>query len=59
MGKLLIFGGTTEARKLLERLGSGLEIIYCAATQYGAEIVNDLASDNIKILSGRLDADGM
>ena len=55
----MIFGGTTEARKLLERLGSGLEIIYCAATQYGAEIVNDLASNNIKILSGRLDADGM
>ncbi len=95
MGKLLIFGGTTEAREILERLITSLNsqassalrtfnvnnlnnlnsgnfgIIYCAATDYGAEVVKDLVDDkpsggeddnneeNVKILVGRLDADGM
>lgn len=81
MGKLLIFGGTTEAREIFARLVANLNlnlnknengIIYCAATEYGAEIVRDLINcdndknnnnnennKNIKIYASRLTTDGM
>ena len=53
-GRLLLFGGTTEARELLER---GLPAIYCAATDYGADLVRGLP--NVEARPGRLDAEGI
>ena len=34
--KLLLFGGTTEAREIAE---SGLPMVCCVATEYGAEVL--------------------
>lgn len=48
--KLLVFGGTTEARLLLER---GIPAICCVATDYGAKLVRDLR--NVDVRTGRLD----
>ena len=36
--KLLLFGGTTEAREIAE---SGLPMICCVATEYGAEVLHE------------------
>ena len=51
--RLLLFGGTTEAREILERVGG----LCCVATEYGAELVRDLP--NVEARVGRLDAAGM
>ena len=56
--KLLVFGGTYEARQLsmaLSRAGQEAEV--CTATRYGAELVADLA--HITVRQGRLDAKAM
>lgn len=53
-GRLLIFGGTTEARELMER---GLPAIYSAATEYGAELVK--RCPDAETIVGRLDRGGI
>ncbi|NLL37062.1 MAG: precorrin-6A reductase [Fretibacterium sp.] len=53
-GRLLIFGGTTEARELLAR---GLPALYSTATEYGAELAEGLPG--VEPQAGRLDASGM
>ncbi|MDC7277966.1 precorrin-6A reductase [Butyrivibrio fibrisolvens] len=58
MKKVIIFGGTTEGRKLAETLEAAeINCVYCVATEYGKEPVKE--SSYIKIHSGRLDAEGM
>ncbi|MBR5637765.1 MAG: precorrin-6A reductase [Pseudobutyrivibrio sp.] len=58
MKKVIIFGGTTEGRKLAEALEAvDVLCIYCVATEYGKEPVTE--SSHIKIHAGRMDADGM
>ena len=58
MKKVIIFGGTTEGRKLAETLEEAeIFCVYCVATEYGKEPVKE--SSYIKIHSGRLDAEGM
>lgn len=52
--KLLLFGGTTEARELAE---SGLPMICCVATEYGAEVLPDLPSLDVR--TGRMNAEEM
>jgi precorrin-2 dehydrogenase/sirohydrochlorin ferrochelatase/precorrin-6A/cobalt-precorrin-6A reductase len=54
MPRLLIFGGTTEAREILER---GIPALCCVATDYGAETVKHLPDAVVRV--GRLDAAGM
>jgi len=55
--KVLIFGGTTEGRKLSKALsGVGIDVTLSVATQYGQNIA---ASECAKICSGRLDEDSM
>ena len=54
MPRLLIFGGTTEARELLER---GIPAICCVATDYGAGMVKNLANVDVRV--GRLDEAGI
>ena len=58
MKKVIIFGGTTEGRKLAETLEAAeIFCVYCVATEYGKEPVQE--SSYIKLHAGRLDADGM
>lgn len=58
MKKVIIFGGTTEGRKLAETLeAAGVNCVYCVATEYGKEPVKE--STSIKVHSGRLDSEGM
>lgn len=52
--KLLLFGGTTEARETAE---SGLPMICCVATEYGAEVLHE--APGLEVRTGRLDAAGM
>ncbi|MCR4817660.1 MAG: precorrin-6A reductase, partial [Fretibacterium sp.] len=53
MSRLLLFGGTTEAREILEKVPA----LCCVATEYGAELVRDLPG--VEARAGRLDAEGM
>ncbi len=53
MYKLLIFGGTTEGRKLVEYLkNKNIKIHLCVATEYGESLIKE--NENIKISSKRL-----
>ena len=54
--EVLVFGGTVEGRKLVEWLSSlGVcDIVTCAATEYGGELVDGLA--RVTSLVGPLDA---
>lgn len=54
MSRVLVFGGTTEARKLLAR---GFPAICCVATAYGAKLLEGL--ENVDVRTGRLDKDGI
>ncbi|MEG1912148.1 MAG: precorrin-6A reductase [Cloacibacillus sp.] len=49
--RLLLFGGTTEARELTRY---GLPVIYCAASDYGAELVR--GAPGVEVKTGRMDA---
>ncbi len=48
---VLIFGGTSEARELLNY---SLPVLYSAATEYGAELASEAAG--AEIMTGRLDS---
>ena len=49
MKRVLLFGGTTEGRELAEKL----PVIYCAVSDYGAQLVKELPSVEVRV--GRLD----
>ena len=58
-GRLLLFGGTSEAREILAR---GIPALCCTATEYGAELAREsmegpASADTVR--AGRLDAGGM
>jgi len=53
-GRLLVFGGTAEARELLE---SGIPAIYSVTTDYGARLAENLG--NVKTIVGRMEAAAM
>ena len=58
MAKLLIFGGTTEGRRLCEACAArGIPALYCVATEDGARAVAGLAG--IAIRAERLDAEAI
>lgn len=52
--RLLIFGGTTEAREFLEL---GLPAICCVTTDYGARLLENI--ENVEVVVGRLKAEEM
>ncbi len=52
--KLLLFGGTTEAREIAE---SGLPMICCVATEYGAEVLHE--APGLDVRTGRMNAEEM
>ncbi len=51
---IILFGGTTEARRLLER---GLPALCCVATEYGAKLLEGLSNADVRV--GRLDQAAM
>lgn len=56
MCRLLIFGGTSEGRELAEFCADNkIDAYISVTTDYGAELLPE--SDNIKILTGRLDSE--
>ncbi len=56
--KLLIFGGTTEGRRLSHLLAQrGAQVTVSVATDYGKEEQGD--GDGVSVLTGRLDAEQM
>lgn len=56
--KILIFGGTTEGRRLAALLSeNGIACTVCVATEYGMQTMPGLP--HVKVLQGRLDAAGM
>lgn len=57
--KVLIYGGTTEGRRLAEILhASGIEPVVSVATEYGEEIMED-ADPEIRVRTGRMDCEEM
>lgn len=53
MSNIVIFGGTTEGRKLSEYLrGMRADIFVCTATEYGGELVRE--GENIHVHAGRM-----
>jgi len=58
MRRILIFGGTTEGRKLAEFCNKyDIKAIVSTATPYGADLLSDFK--NIETISGRLDLNQM
>lgn len=59
--RLLMFGGTSDAREMLLRLPNGDmrggTVLCCVATEYGAELIRDIPGVEARV--GRLDAAGM
>ncbi len=52
---ILLFGGTTEGRKLARLCGqAGLECTVCVATEYGEAVLEDF-KESVHILQGRMD----
>lgn len=58
MNKVIIFGGTTEGRRLAETLAKqDILCVYCVATEYGKEPIEE--SHCIQIHAGRMDSSSM
>lgn len=55
-GRLLLFGGTTEAREILAR---GVPALCCVATEYGAALAGEGIAAEGAVRVGRLDAGGI
>ena len=54
MSKICIFAGTSEGRKLAERLcGRGVRMTVCVATEYGEVLLGD--HPDVEIRAGRMD----
>ncbi|MCM1091731.1 MAG: precorrin-6A reductase [Butyrivibrio sp.] len=57
-GRILIFAGTTEGRRLAELLArSGLPALVCVATEYGKEVMKPLSG--VELRQGRMNAEEM
>ena len=55
---VLVFGGTTEGRTLVEWLSAqGVQTTVCSATEYGGSLLPE--GENIRSIVDRLDADAM
>ena len=60
MTRLLVFGGTTEARELAAWLaGILVDVLFCVASEYGREMLSEQESARIHVQAGLLDAEGM
>ncbi len=53
MSRILVFAGTTEGRKLAEKISlAGVSALVSVATEYGTQVIPDL--DGIEVRQGRL-----
>ncbi len=58
MKKIIIFGGTSEGRKLAKLCGGqGLSVIVCVATEYGEAILPEIPNGTVH--TGRMDKEEM
>jgi len=58
VSKIVIFSGTTEGRRLSEKLSdAGIAHDVCVATDYGADVMRQ--GENVTVHVGRMDADRM
>ncbi len=58
MKKVLVFGGTTEGRKIAETLSAANICVHVSvATDYGRQVMRE--NENLRILEGRLDVASM
>lgn len=58
MKKIIIFGGTSEGRKLAKLCGEqGLSVIVCVATEYGEAILPEIPNGTVHM--GRMDKEEM
>ena len=58
MSEILIFGGTTEGRRLSETLSaSKIKNTLCVATDYGERVLDE--NPFTTVLTGRIDRDGI
>ena len=58
MNRIIIFGGTTEGRKLATELAKlSVPCLYLVATDYGKMVTGDMPNVDVRI--GRLDAEQM
>lgn len=58
MKKVLVFGGTSEGRKIAYTLSTnGIMVYLCVATDYGHQIVEE--NDFLQVHKGRLDVEAM
>lgn len=54
MCRICVFAGTTEGRRLIERLcGRGVRLTACVATEYGEVLLG--SHEDVEILAGRMD----
>lgn len=58
MGKLLVFAGTSEGRKLVESISKDVEVVCCVATEYGKSLLPK-ERDGLIILQGRMTINDM
>ena len=57
MYKLCVFAGTADGRQLVERLAGQAEILACAATEYGGELLEEIPG--VEVSAQRLDESQM
>lgn len=58
MRKICVFSGTTEGRRLIERLqGRGAQIAACVATEYGGDLLEGF--EDVSVHTGRMNAEEM
>ncbi len=53
MSRILVFAGTTEGRKVAEKISlAGVKGLVCVATDYGTQVMPEM--DGIEVRSGRM-----
>ena len=57
MYRLCVFAGTADGRQLVERLAGQAEILACAATEYGGELLEEIPG--VEVSAQRLDENQM
>ena len=57
MYKLCVFAGTADGRQLVQRLAGQAEILACAATEYGGELLEEIPG--VEVSAQRLDENQM
>lgn len=58
MGKILVFAGTSEGRKLVESISNNIEVVCCVATEYGKNLLPK-EREGLTILQGRMTINDM